>query len=783
MKDRYAAIRPFPTTGHAVRPLVACAVALLALLVAGPVGAEITPAPSAATPGLPDADGWTGSYSYVRVLEGSATLIQGDNGDREQLQVNQPVLVGDRIWVAPRSRVEVVLSDRNLLRIDAGSEVVFDALAGSPDRQDPLTVLRVPQGNVQLVVVSDFLGDGLPRIDTPNATVYAYDVGTMRLTTDHEDWTEVLAREGSAEIVTRNGSFLLDEGDEALVEGEHEPHESVRTAGRLDSLELWGERLDREARYAAAPYVDDSLQYEAATLDRYGSWVTIDGRQAWRPRVAADWRPYWNGRWSHSPLGYVWVSYEPWGWVPYHYGTWDYVPGYGWSWFPGVNFAPAWVYWYWTDVYVGWIPAGYYTHFYHPLMDAGVSFRWGLYGWTGGYWGAYHDWNFCDLRYFGNGRQHHHVYRGDRFADHSGYAVPRRGILTTDTRGLDHVSARRGEGIIETLARRTRPGVDSKLPDATDFVARNKAIGRDLRNRIVVDRKTSDGKQIRSMVADEIPQKGAGIRTAPGDLARSRRDVRDDAADRARSVESLRRGLPTASGDTSADRGRSAGDRDAGIRRMLPSRGTTANQTRSVDASPSAPKGDRSDRADEIRRTLPETPRSATRDRSGAEAGASWRTRTPVVPDRTPDRTGTRDGAIHRIDPQRIERVRSKSPRVDRSRTDRSSGSVDRTPVPRRVIEGVRSSPRSSTRDRSSSSSTRERSGTSTRTRSSSPPPRRSSSASSRSHSSRTRSTVSHRSSSSSRGSSGARSRSSSSSHRSSGAKSSRSKSRGKPPA
>jgi len=746
--------------------VTACAAFLLLVSIASPAAAEQLGDPRIDSPDLPDAGGYAGSYSYVRVLEGSATLIQGDTGDRDQLQVNQPVLVGDRIWVAPRGRLEIVLSDRNLLRIDSGSEVVFDALAGSPDRQDPLTVLRVPQGNAQLVVVSDFLGDGLPRVDTPNATVYAYDLGTFRITSDSENWTEVVARDGSAEVVTHNDSFLIEAGDEAIVDGDRDPSAQVRQASNVDSLELWGERLDREARYAENPYVDESLRYETANLDRYGSWVTIDGRSAWRPRVAADWRPYWNGRWSNSPLGYTWVSYEPWGWVPYHYGTWDYVPGYGWSWFPGVHFAPAWVYWYWTDAYVGWVPVGYYTRFYRPFFGGNVGFRFGVYGWIGGSWNDYHDWNFCDLRYFGGGYQNHHVYRGNRFPERAGHAVPRRGILTTDTRGLSHVATQRGDHVVEQLARRTRPGASGSLPDATAFVARKPAFSRDLQQRIVIDRKGQGRDRVPVVLADD--NNPAAVRRGDGRTPSGPSATWTDGGDRARATRSIRGDLPT--GDRGAT-DRSATDQGARIGRTLPPRGVSESPERA-----------RTERANEIRSVRPETPRTSPVERTRSDAGATWRDRSPILPER---RTG-QDGVAPRRDP-----------RVDRSQTERGSGSADRTPIPRRVIDGVRGTTRDSggssrtierrpvERDRSVRSRTEtERSSSSARSRSSSPPPRRSSEVSSRSSSSSQRSSVSHRSSSSSssRSGSAARSRGSSGSSRSSGS-SSHSKSRGRPPA
>jgi len=788
---------------------VAClSIALLVPFATGPVAADRsgTPLPSdpSAYQTLPGSEGYDGSYSYVRVLEGSATLLQGESGVRDQLQVNQPILVGDRVWVAPRGRLELVLSDRNLLRIDAGSEVVFEALAGSPDRQDPLTVIRLLEGNLQIVIADDFLGNGLPRIDTPNATVYAVDYGTVRVTADGTDWTEVVAREGSAEVVTRNGSLMLHEDERAIVEGERRPVERIERAGRLDALEIWGARLDREARYAQAPYVDESIRYEASSLNRYGSWVSIDGRSAWRPRVSVEWRPYWNGRWSHSPLGYTWISYEPWGWVPYHYGTWDYVPGYGWSWFPGAHFAPAWVYWYWTDLYVGWVPVGYYTRYYHPYFGLDVGFRFGTYGWAGGHWSNYRYWNFCDLDYFGRGQQHHHVYGGDRFGDSHGYAVPRRGLVTTDTRGLPRdIAVERGRAV-EILATRTRTA-RGNLPDVTPFVARERQLDTAIRDRVLVER---GGERAR----------GASVLPTPGVEDAVRRALRSDGAnavsnsrvrvetDRAGELQSIRRGLP----ETRTPQTRSDARTDAGI-------ATVRGRSPEVDRG-AATRGrvvEQELTTTRTRTASPEGPGAAAPRRDAAVSDRSWRERAPAIPDRTTRDRGTagrpdsstvrRPQTDPRSSPDRGTAVRDRQ--IDRGRNEINN---DRTSVPRRVIEGVRDH-----RERSRTVREPERSPTSTRrSESSSPPPRsRTSSVSDRTSSRRRSSSVERRSSpverrstsvdrrsspverrSTSvdrRSSSGRRSavssrsssRSSSSSSRSSSGSKGRTRSKGKPPA
>lgn len=429
----------------------------------------------------------TGSYGYLSVVEGSATLMQSDTDERSAAEVNQPVLAGDRLWVPERSRVEILLADRNILRIDGGSELVLERLAASPDGNDRATVVRLLEGNLQLIVTQDSLGDDLPRVETPNATIYPQDFGTYRVTADREGWSELVVRRGVAEVVTDDGKERVRADEEAVVDGDRYEDIEVREAGGFDSLERWARQLDDDySSYASdrLTNVDDNLRYAARPLARYGDWVYVDGSPYWRPRVASGWRPYYQGRWVYTPAGLTWLSSEPWGWVPYHYGSWDYLPTYGWVWQPGYVWSPAWVYWYWGSSQVGWCPTGYYTRYYGSRFGVGFNFRYGVYGWAGGDWGHFGHWNFVNTSYF-DYRDGYRDGRRDGYRqgywdgrrDVSRYAVPTgghngplgRGIITTDTRPLKPGTWKNPDEVLRTL-RGSRAAED--LPDVTSFIAR-----------------------------------------------------------------------------------------------------------------------------------------------------------------------------------------------------------------------------------------------------------------------------------------------------------------------
>ena len=121
-------------------------------------------------------------------------------------------------------------------------------------------------------------------------------------------------------------------------------------------------RAPREERTYERDYEDypsdmdynDFYEY----LSPYGVWVhNAPYGYVWIPRqVGHQWRPYTYGRWVWTNYGWTWVSYHEWGWVPFHYGRWGWDNRLGWFWVPGSIWAPAWVSWRWSNLYIGWSP-------------------------------------------------------------------------------------------------------------------------------------------------------------------------------------------------------------------------------------------------------------------------------------------------------------------------------------------------------------------------------------------------------------------------------------------
>ncbi len=428
------------------------------------------------------------SYGFVRIIEGRADLMQASSETLIDLVENYPLMVGDEVRIPYGSRVETVLPDGTYLRLAGDSELAFERLALSADTEDRLSVLRLLRGEIQLVLPSDTPDAETFRVDTLNASIYLQDRGTYRIRTDGSGWSEIVVREGFAEIVTEQGSTIVRSGEQTVVEGPTSPDVRVERAGVRDDLERWGDDLLAQVGPGDSRHVDPSLAYASAPLARSGHWVSVGGRSAWRPYVAPSWRPYHAGWWVYTPSGSTWVSTEPWGWVTYHYGGWNQVPGWGWVWYPGPVYTPASVFWYWGPTYVGWVPRPYYTHYYWPgyYPSWGFGYRSSVLGWAGGRPRHWSNWTFCKHRHFGRHRGPHVAHYGSYH--HTGAQLSNmgalqeipRGVIATDTRALTPDLWNRPTEAMNAL-RASRVDANGKrvtgeLTDVTAWVARNRQL-------------------------------------------------------------------------------------------------------------------------------------------------------------------------------------------------------------------------------------------------------------------------------------------------------------------
>ena len=174
------------------------------------------------------------------------------------------------------------------------------------------------------------------------------------------------------EIETRTALMdqKLAEMEQALRE-----QENAEMRSSLEALKQQNEELRQQADEArrrseavsptyVAPMVETVVEEPTTDarfeteLAPYGRWLVLnDYGRCWRPAITVpNWRPYVDGCWEWSSMGWTWQSNEPFGGIVYHYGRWVNVRVHGWVWVPGHDWAPAWVAWRQSSDYVGWAP-------------------------------------------------------------------------------------------------------------------------------------------------------------------------------------------------------------------------------------------------------------------------------------------------------------------------------------------------------------------------------------------------------------------------------------------
>ncbi len=383
-------------------------------------------------------------YSYVSYTGPDVALIS-DSEDENSVRANMPVLPGDRLETGSASRVEVILADGNILRIDGRSSLRLDRIAATYETSDTRNLFILDRGAISIENRSTPPSGNVTRIDTENATVLLPVRGLFRIDTGRRG-TEVYVQSGRAEVLSRSGKTTLYAGDYAYVD-EHDDIDADRWGFPRDRFTRFIEERRQRVPERRPEYVDADYGYDyyASDLDSYGNWVHVTGtgQYAWRPTVTADWSPYSQGYWRYTPGGLFWVSYEPWGWLPYHYGNWSFQAGFGWCWFPASYFSPAWVYWTYTPSWVGWCPIGYYN--YRPHYYSRYR-AWGYEGRSGHYahlWGRVdvtridrHGWNFSSVHRMGARLERADIVRGDR-VDFKGERI---GVVATAPLRIERVS-------------------------------------------------------------------------------------------------------------------------------------------------------------------------------------------------------------------------------------------------------------------------------------------------------------------------------------------------------
>jgi Family of unknown function (DUF6600)/FecR protein len=293
----------------------------------------------------------------VSFIHGDVSSQRGDNGDWVAVTLNTPVVEGDRVATGQKSRAELQLDWADILRMSDNATAKVASLSRTNIQ------VQVGQGLVTYSVLKG--SEANSEIDTPNAAVRPDGPGEYRILVNSDAETQVIVRQGSAEVSTPQGSTHADKGQMITVAGTDHPEYQTAAAPGRDDWDAWNNERNRRINSAESWRKTDRYYTGSEDLDAYGRWSDVPGYgPVWIPAEGPGWAPYRDGRWVYEPYyGWTWVSYEPWGWAPYHYGRW-FVYDDDWVWWPG--------------------PVSYDPFYYPVWAPAYVSF----FGFGGGGWGA-----------------------------------------------------------------------------------------------------------------------------------------------------------------------------------------------------------------------------------------------------------------------------------------------------------------------------------------------------------------------------------------------------------
>jgi len=533
--------------------------------------------------------------SYITYDDSDSVLVQ-DDGKEVDARVNLPVYPGDEVRAAQRGRTELRLADGNVVALDRDSAVRFKSMLLNFEEGGEQTVVELIRG--QVVVYRRYEGSEPLRLDSPNASFIAERESIYGVETNSRGVDVATVFQGSVEVRTPKGSQLLNAGDRVKIDvtGVYDR----RAISNVSATEFERWFLARAERYAnkESRHLDASLAYAEDDLNENGRWVYVKDYDtwAWSPYVSTGWRPYYHGYWGWGANGSCWISDEPWGWVPYHYGNWSYVNYYGWIWFPGQVYAPAWVYWAWGPTWVGWVPWGYYSYYpgyynwlYDPHCDPHVYGQYGFHGGINVNSGDLSAYTVVDSRTLFSNRADRAALTADAVRDRLTRDGGRATLTNQPTR-VTRADLRDPSTVVDRIIRGGRDGSGTgsvgagSSGDLTQFFQRDPALSQDVKNRV-----TTRGKGERattttsSRPGSTLPSGGTTSSTASSTPTSPRggRGTGGGTVARPSTSGSTTSGSTTSSGSTSS----SAGPRGGGSGTLPRGGGSTSGGSTSSGGS------------------------------------------------------------------------------------------------------------------------------------------------------------------------------------------------------
>jgi hypothetical protein len=269
---------------------------------------------------------------------GAISLLPAGEKKWVQTTINNPIVIGDRLWAGDKSFLELQLGTVTL-RMGNKTSVKF---------------LNLNQKIIQLQLSSGTLIARVIRlkpkqtieISTENLAFSIKKPGYYRVFVDNNaKITVVSVLEGKGTVYGSKKAYQINAGKSCPF-GINLKIYRCTPIPKPDELELWSRSRDRVGKSSAKYVSPEMIGFD--DLDRHGRWeITQKYGPVWTPSIVdSNWAPYRTGHWVWiRGWGWTWVDDQPWGFAPFHYGRWLYFES-RWSWVPGPRtiqpvYAPA----------------------------------------------------------------------------------------------------------------------------------------------------------------------------------------------------------------------------------------------------------------------------------------------------------------------------------------------------------------------------------------------------------------------------------------------------------
>ncbi|MHB8173474.1 MAG: DUF6600 domain-containing protein [Nitrospirota bacterium] len=314
----------------------------------------------------------------VTFIQGDGSFNGKDTNSWAALSPNFSLQNGDRLWAGDNSKIEVQFSGGHMAWLNYQTELDITDMENAKG-----LAIQVGLASGEASFATRPMGrNDVFQVDTPNASVRAYDKARFRVTVLGDGTTQIGVSSGKVELESTAGLSDINQGE--MVEIEKDGSVNTGTLPGKDGWDQWVDarweryvRPSRSARYL--PPAMDDYGYE---FDEGGHWIDNPGYgNVWVPSVGPAWSPYSNGRWVWVNGDYTWLPYDPF-YACFHYGRWSWSLSTGWFWLPpapsvGVWWSPGYVGWAWSGGFVSWVPLApgelYYGYGYYGPQSVNIN--------------------------------------------------------------------------------------------------------------------------------------------------------------------------------------------------------------------------------------------------------------------------------------------------------------------------------------------------------------------------------------------------------------------------